>query len=222
MMALVIKEVSENARLLELFSKAAHPYFRALFELALVGIWKKHTGQLESSNRDHFSDFIVACGNGRISDDLARALDRFILERNAQKLGKSMLIRQLRLDLSTSARNNFLDSIQKITLSCLQTPYPPKGHWIYEEVTAYNCWKDWIIFGHQPDSRIPRKPLLCIDFSSLQLVVDEEKSCIIRDAADSSIIGVVIRNFCGHPGVLSWVDKVICDVVEKKKSIRVC
>ncbi|KAG2091220.1 uncharacterized protein F5147DRAFT_823307, partial [Suillus discolor] len=101
-----------------------------------------------------------------------------------------------------------------------QTPYPPKGHWIYEETAAYNCWKDWIVSGHQPDSRIPRKPLLHINPSNLQLVVHEAESCIIRDAADSSIIAVVMRNFCGHPGVLSWVDEVICNVVQEKKSIR--
>jgi hypothetical protein len=38
MMALIIKEVLENAKFLELFSKAAHSYFRVLFKLALIGI----------------------------------------------------------------------------------------------------------------------------------------------------------------------------------------
>ncbi|KAG2081606.1 hypothetical protein BD769DRAFT_1783953 [Suillus cothurnatus] len=218
--SLVIQEVAHDAKLAALLSKAAHPYFRALFETALIGIWKKHCSQKELSSRDYFSDFMKFCSCHKVTSGLTKALDSFHAGRKTQRLGKRKLIEQLRLDLSDSGRIAFLSNIKKVTLTCLPSPYPPKGYWIYTEDAAHDCWEDWILYGHQADGRIPRRHLLQIDFSSLQLVISETESCIIRDAKDSSIVAVIIRNFCNHDEVLSWANSVVCDVVQKKKSIR--
>ncbi|KAH7920021.1 hypothetical protein BV22DRAFT_986498, partial [Leucogyrophana mollusca] len=87
--------------------------------------------------------------------------------------------------------------------------YPPKNHWIYEQDSIGQLWENHIRFGKQPDTRKPRHPLLKVDHSKLQLVIKASENHIVRDAKTNEIVAVVIRDFCGHPGVLEWVDEVL-------------
>lgn len=64
-------------------------------------------------------------------------------------------------------------------------------------------------------------PTVILDKEKLQYEVKVDQSAIIYDAKTEEIIGVIIRNACGDPGVLQWVTGIIRQNVGWRRNVRV-
>lgn len=122
-----------------------------------------------------------------------------------------------------TVRQNFLNTIQSCDVALLDKPYPPPKQWIYENQTIYNLWPTKLQVEKQPDDRLARLPMHLLDPNQLQLDISEEKNMIFHDAKTGEIIGLVVRNWMPQTWrqTVEWVDGIVVDGCEKKKSIWV-
>ena len=132
---------------------------------------------------------------------------------------KVQFIRAIGLNWDDIDRDAFLCRIRVVSLSKLRFPYPPRYHWMVESDEIDDKWREHIEKGRQPDKRRRRYPLFRVDPSQLQLDVSPDESVLVYDKDE--LVLAVIRNFCGHPGLLSCIDSIIKRAVDHQKNVRV-
>lgn len=115
-----------------------------------------------------------------------------------------------------------LAGVPTISLNRLRKPYPPSGHDIYESPSAHKIWKKHRKTTPYPDSRYTWKPFHSLNPARLQHIVRGNESAIIRDSRNNELVGLVIRNFTDqNPRLLAWVNNIIMENIEVRKSVRV-
>ncbi|KAI0349787.1 hypothetical protein OH77DRAFT_1577594 [Trametes cingulata] len=99
------------------------------------------------------------------------------------------------------------------------------GEHVVESDEIDKLWRKHTEEGPRADKRQPRRPLHRLDPARLTLSVGPEESCVLVDADDGSIIGVVLRGLAGESegtdGFLSWARDTIKDGIIGRRSIRV-
>jgi hypothetical protein len=127
--------------------------------------------------------------------------------------------------LLPKTKGRALTSIPTIHLPMKKKEYPPSGYDIYEADETREVWEKYRAATLYPDRRGGKtwKPLLKLDPVSLQHTVNTNESAIIKDKKSGGIIGVVIRNFSnGNEGLLDWINQIIAENNDVRKSVRVC
>ena len=156
-------------------------------------------------------------------DAVATALNHRRNIREGVRNLKIDFIHQIGLNWSPATRDSFLKGVNTVYLRKLKTPYPVINEWICESDAIDDKWSDYLKHDPraQPDSRRKRQPIFRIDPSNLTLDIGADQSAIIYDATTGDLILVVLRNFCSHPDLLSYIEGIIKQAVDLRKSIRV-
>lgn len=136
---------------------------------------------------------------------------------------KRQFIKELGLDWTEKQREEYLEDIPVIIVDPLDEPYPPFGIRISETEAIYKQWANHIAFTPQPDTRKPRYPVRRLDSTRIVHDIGPAESAIFQER-DGTIVGVVLRNFFPdqHMEVLAAVDEAAGEMVEVRKSTRVC
>ena len=222
----VFSTIEANSHLLDLLAIATTPQSKAFFISALIkvlpGAFADHADQPDQlfiilttwfgKYRRTHSDQLHA-----ITSAFDIRQDRRLLHRNK----KVNFIKEIGLNWDSATKQEFLSNIKVISLPRLQTPYPPKDHWVVESHAIDVQWREHIEMGKQPDVRQKRYPLFPVQPSQLQLDVGTDESILIYDSISGELVMAVIRNFCQHPDLLTCIDDIIKQSVESRKSIRV-
>jgi hypothetical protein len=214
------EQVSASAEHCNLLVLSAHSAQRTKFTELLNGM---ALGLGKAQFRDIYSDFLAWCGENRIDSNVGAALAQHTQRVSAVRL----LHKEIKVKLWLSPRGNELrlhDFLSRVPTCCIdapQKPYPDFGYWVYESASIKQHWHDYLCFGAQADSRLPRRPLLELDPACLAFDIGAKQSIIFKDKVSGEIILIVLRNFCRDARVLQWVDEVIKEYVELTKSVRV-
>lgn len=126
--------------------------------------------------------------------------------------------------LSPQAKGNILAAVPTIFLKLKKNAYPPHGHNIYETNSAKQIWEQYQQKELYPDRRGGKtwKPLHKLDPGSLQYVVQEEESLIVKDKKTQEIIAIVIRHFSGgKEKLLEWINGIIEENTGIHRNVRV-
>jgi hypothetical protein len=210
----------------------AHSVFQACAALA-VAVYDYEKSEflkylhnaLDESSRSLFtdllSDFNGWCGGNKskISPALLSALDNRKRLTEERRQIHRRLVSTLWLSPDPGRKSRYLEGMQVIAVQPLTQPYPPLGYWIYESEEIYQLWGSWLTAEKQPDKRLPRRPLMHLDFQQLAYDVGPTESIIFRDKGELEL--AIFRNFCEDTETLAFVDRVILESVGVKKSIRV-
>lgn len=104
----------------------------------------------------------------------------------------------------------------------MEEEYPPQDHDIYETDAAHAIWENHRKTTPFPDKRGDWKPFHKLNPDCLQYIVDADESVIIRDSETKEIVCMVLRNFSNNrEKLLEWVNRVIIENSEARKSVRV-
>jgi hypothetical protein len=155
-----------------------------------------------------------------MDDALKQRQDYFLVQRHK----KIDFIRRVGLNWPPATRDEFLKTIKTTKLTKLKTPYPEAKHWICESATIDNKWRDYLQNDPraQPDRRLPRRPIFCLDPAKLQLDIQADESELVYDTESGELVLLALRNFCGDDNLLSHIDDIVKQAVEYRRSIRVC
>ena len=126
--------------------------------------------------------------------------------------------------LAPAVKGDKLKGIPTIYLRRRSKAYPPYAHDIYETAETREIWEGYRARMLYPDRRgdMTWKPFHQLDPNCLQLIVEEDKSAIIRDNKSRELIGVVIRNFSNYNRrLLDWINEVIDENTGSRRSVRV-
>jgi hypothetical protein len=127
------------------------------------------------------------------------------------------------IGLLPKTKGKKLVGIKVVELSRLAEEYPPAGYDIYEADETYAIWDKYRKSILYPDRRFGKtwKPYHKLDPNQLQYTVAEDESVIIRDAKTKEIVCTVIRNFANKEKLLEWINSVIIENSDARKSVRV-
>ncbi|KAF8326288.1 hypothetical protein F5887DRAFT_1084600 [Amanita rubescens] len=183
-----------------------------------------------TKNHQLFSAFLAHCarssqsGNPALNNGISAAISARHKAKADLEMGHKHLVLDLGLNWKSErqevARNQHLDRIGEVLLERLKIPYPPMNHWVVESPEIGDMWYKHIYESPQPDDRLARHPFHYLDPAKLKLIVDPEKSVIIRDKRTKELALVVIRNACPDESAPIAIDAVVSDAVNLKKSIR--
>ncbi|KAI0353733.1 hypothetical protein OH77DRAFT_585922 [Trametes cingulata] len=171
---------------------------------------------------DPFSALIDYISRQRNNSELRDALEQYWAERKLNRKIHRFAVEELGLNRDTA--RSWVGSLPKHRLHRLATPYPPLAEHVVESDEIDKLWREHIETGPRPDKRQPRRPLHRLDPDRLTLTVGPEEGCVLVDADDGSIIGVVLRGLAGESqgtdGFLSWARDTIKDGIKGRRSIR--
>jgi hypothetical protein len=224
----IIGQIEATDNLLEKFALSYTPEERNNFEPLLRQMFAAEAAQHSglSAPQNLWSDI---CDRIRVKEavfpkscavlkDPSRGQARIDYRRHKQELTRS-----LGLDWTATKREEFLapESIPTLSLSMLKKRWPPKDVWLSEAPATGLLWERHFQEAKQHDKRIKRKDvLISSDGDSWQKTIKAGESVIIRDAQTRQIVLIVIRNFCGHQGVLDWANNIVETATNIKKSVR--
>lgn len=174
--------------------------------------------------RDILRDFIGYCGRLKALNTLPASVAEALGERDRNRLTRRAAHKALieDLNLGPAERRKALQNMpERLEFPQLKAAYPPYGKYIYEDENVGALWADHYATGKQPDKRQPRREMHRVKPLRLQHVVEAGESCLIYDSKTKKLVGVVLRNFCGIPSVVEWVDEVIQESTAIRKSSRV-
>ena len=127
------------------------------------------------------------------------------------------------IGLAPKAKHQKLAGIGTVFLPSLKEEYPPSACDIFETDDVQKMWEEHRKKTNFPDTRGSWKPYHKLDPECLQYTVKEDESVIIRDSKSKEIVCMVIRNFSNNEGgILEWVNGIIEENTEIRKSVRVC
>lgn len=104
----------------------------------------------------------------------------------------------------------------------MKTIYPPKYKWIVESEAIHKRWAYYIEEGPQPDKREKCHSIIMHNPAKLQLDIGFNSSAVVRDKETKELVMIVIRNFLGNSGLLSFLGGIIKDNIDHRKNMRVC
>jgi hypothetical protein len=132
-------------------------------------------------------------------------------------------IHRIGLNWSPHTRDSFFKNVRTVYLPKLSTPYPPVNHWMCETNAIDNKWRNYLKYDPraQPDKRRDRLPIFRTDPSNLSLDIGADESVIVRDADTGELIMIVLREFCTDPELLSYIEEIIKQAVQCRRSVRV-
>ena len=156
-------------------------------------------------------------------DAVATALNHRRNIREGDRNLKIDFIHRIGLNWSPATRDSFLKGVNTVYLRKLRTPYPAINEWICESDAIDDKWSDYLKHDPraQPDSRRKRQPIFRTNPSNLSLDIGADQSAIIYDAETGDLILVVLQNFCSEPDLLSYIEGIIKQAVDFRRSIRV-
>lgn len=149
-----------------------------------------------------------------------KARKQYFVDHRNMKLD---FVHRIGLNWSPATRDFFFKGMRTVLLPKLATPYPVRKQWICESDAIDEKWRSYLKHDPraQPDKRRPRQPIFRIDSSCLSLDIGADQSAIVYDASTGELIMLVIRDFCSDPDLLSYIEGIIKQAVECRKSIRV-
>ena len=112
-------------------------------------------------------------------------------------------------------------AINTVFLPQLQTPYPPIGHWVADNTSIYNEWKQHLATVKLCDRMYKRYSIMVLDPTQLQLDVKSDKSIIICHKDSLKVVRVILRDYVKNKNLLEWVSRVVQKSTEVAKSVQV-
>jgi hypothetical protein len=219
--AQLLRDVAADNRALELLSDSTTPESQIKFaDTLLTLIPPALANNLEKPAL--FRSFLGWSKDQSLScpENLKAAIAMRENHKMKQRKVKRNYIDRLGLNWERPKREEYLARIPTTTVSQLDAPYPPLGHWIFESDEIKKKWQHWILEAPQADSRKKRLPMLKLDPHMLVHDIDDKTSMIFQKE-DGGLAGLVIRDFCPDGETLKWLDTVIEGAAGVRKNIRV-
>lgn len=156
-----------------------------------------------------------------INPHLAGVMRRMKGRNATHHTAKRRLITAARLKPDSGLLADLYSGIPTITVTRLATPFPPPYLYVSESEAIYDKNMKFVLRRNLPDGRKWRKLIYKLDDPE-RLVYDlpPDESAVFEDE-NGKLVAVVIRNACGHEGVLEFLDSSIDQVVATRRNVRV-
>ena len=200
--------------------------FIALLKIRLSSV---DAADVLAARKDLFSDFVSFCHrhDNILGAKIVKANEERIARRKIRAGSHKKVIRTLGLNWKAKGKraacqNTRFSSARNIYVSRLDTPYPPRNHWVVESQAILDLWKHELCHGKLHDKRTKRHPIHFLDSAKLAANIGPTEDAFIYDAATRELICAVIRNFSSLAGPLDWVDFIVQEALAYRKPTRVC
>ncbi|KAH6897887.1 hypothetical protein BKA70DRAFT_1115822 [Coprinopsis sp. MPI-PUGE-AT-0042] len=101
--------------------------------------------------------------------------------------------------------------------------YPPPRVWLVENQELYDLWAGFLENQKLADPRRhggERDPTFLVDEDQLDIVIPEDLNVVLIDKRTNEVVASVVRNFSRSPAMLSWVQGVVREAAETRRSVR--
>lgn len=137
-----------------------------------------------------------------------------------ERISKRRLINHVKLNPKAFDNSGFYSTLPVISAQRLPELFPPRHLYISETNEIFKNNMKFVLERDLPDWRKWRKLIFELkDPSLLAHDLPPTESAIFKDAEGP--VAIVIRNACGHKGVLKFLDETVEKVVATRNTARV-
>ncbi|KAJ3507051.1 hypothetical protein NMY22_g17053 [Coprinellus aureogranulatus] len=209
------------------FQRRSSAYLQAIaadtteFQDLLDAVFSSRESLLPPTEPNGFAPFALDVLRGLQIPAVSSAIfERQVFQRKA-RFERRDIERNIFLFMAPEARV-FLLVVADIFVERLPSgeEYPPRGHHIASTRRMARKWETKFSSGKQADRRLPRRPIHILQSDRLALSIPEDLSCRLYDRETRELVLVVIRRFCNHSALLTWVSRVVQSALKSRRSVR--